>query len=69
MFDRPLVSKRNHEEIVNFINNEWNKRHEDFHYESIYSKLTHCTEWRFDYIFFRQKKTVLFLRCLLKKNC
>lgn len=50
VFDKPLISHRNHEKIVNLIHNMWNKLHQDLDYELVYLKL------RYDYTLFRHKK-------------
>ena len=52
VFDKPLISHRNHEKIVKLIHNKWNKNklHQDLDYELVYLKL------RYDYTLFRHKK-------------
>ena len=53
--DVPLISIKNYQEIIKFIENYWNDKKTDDKFEFTSPRLISATKFKFDYIIFQKK--------------
>ena len=54
-FDRPLMSLKNAEEILELIMQEWQKYGDKSTHQIVFPRLIRSIQWRYDYFIFRKK--------------